>query len=452
MATTYFPLGARLSRRDWLQCSFGGVATVSFSGWLSTVARAYAPDPARKRSCILLWMSGGPAQTDTFDLKPGHANGGPYRPIATYVPGIQISEHLPQVARRMSRLAVIRSMSTREGDHGRATYHLRTGNLPMGAIDFPLLGSLAAKELGKANADLPSFVSIAPNAGFSAPAFAGGFLGPRFAPLIVGERRPAMTEESGALENSLRVPDLDLPAGVNQERGQRRNQLLADLQGEFVSSRPGLATESHRSAYQQALRLMKESAAGAFKLQDEAPALRDRYGRSFFGQACLLARRLVERGVPFVEVTLGASAQSPAGWDTHQNNFDLVKTLSQVLDPAWATLLDDLKDRGLLDSTVVAWMGEFGRTPRINPQNGRDHYPNAWSVVLGGGGIKGGQVVGRTSDDGMTVADRPVKVPDLLATVCMALGVDPEKQNMSNVGRPIRIVDKSAQPIHEVLA
>ena len=452
MANTYFPLGTFLSRRDWLRHSFGGIATVSASGWLGSLATSAAPDPTRKRSCILLWMSGGPAQTDTFDLKPGHAHGGPFKAIATQVPGIQISEHLPLLARQMSRLAVIRSMSTREGDHGRATYHLRTGNLPMGAIDFPLLGSLVAKETLRPEADLPSFVSIAPNSGFSASAFAGGFLGPAFAPLVVGERRLAMTEESGAIESSLRVPDLDLAVGVGAEQARRRSDLLQELQEDFLNRRPGLATESHRSAYQQALRLMKEAAAGAFKLQSEPPALRDRYGRSFFGQACLLARRLVERGVPFVEVTLGASAQSPAGWDTHQNNFDLVKTLSQVLDPAWATLLDDLHQRGLLDSTVVAWMGEFGRTPRINPQNGRDHYPNAWSVVLGGGGIRGGQVVGSTSPDGMSVTDRPVKVPDLLATICHAIGVDPEKQNMSNVGRPIRIVDKAAQPIHEVLA
>jgi uncharacterized protein (DUF1501 family) len=190
---------------------------------------------------------------------------------------------------------------------------------------------------------------------------------------------------------------------------------------------------------------MKESAAKAFDLTEEKAKTRDAYGRNRFGLGCLLARRLVERGVPFVEVTLG-------GWDTHDNNFAQVKNLCDTLDPAWAALLADLKDRGLLEITTVVWMGEFGRTPGINPRNGRDHYPNAWSVVLGGGGIKGGQAIGKTSNDGMKVEERPVSVPDLLATICHAIGIDPAKQNMSNVNRPIRIVDQSAKPITEALS
>jgi uncharacterized protein (DUF1501 family) len=197
---------------------------------------------------------------------------------------------------------------------------------------------------------------------------------------------------------------------------------------------------------------MRTDAAKAFNLGEEKPALRDAYGRNLFGQGCLLVRRLVERGVPFVEVTLSNATGVMAGWDTHQQNFDQVKRLCGVLDPAWATLLTDLKERGLLDTTLVVWMGEFGRTPKINPEAGRDHFPNAWSTVLGGGGIKGGQVVGKTSPDGMTVAERPVTVPDFVATVCKALGVDPRKQNMSNVGRPIRLADPAGKPIQEVLA
>jgi uncharacterized protein (DUF1501 family) len=198
-------------------------------------------------------------------------------------------------------------------------------------------------------------------------------------------------------------------------------------------------------AYERAVRLMNTSAAKAFNLEEEPAALRDAYGRNLFGQGCLLARRLVERGVPFVEVTLG-------GWDTHGDNFNQVQRLSGILDPAWGTLMEDLKEHGLLDSTLIVWMGEFGRTPQINGGRGRDHYPNAWSTVLAGGGVKGGQAIGRTSPDGMTVQDRPVSVADLLATVCEALGIDPKKQNDSNVGRPIRIVEKSAQPIREVVA
>jgi uncharacterized protein (DUF1501 family) len=196
---------------------------------------------------------------------------------------------------------------------------------------------------------------------------------------------------------------------------------------------------------------MRTAASRAFDLGEEAPKLRDAYGRTLFGQSCLLARRLVERGVPFVEVTLDQVGGGFLGWDTHINNFEGVKQLSAVLDPAWATLLADLSERGLLDSTLVLWMGEFGRTPKINANNGRDHFPAAWSAVLAGGGIQGGQVVGKTSADGTTIAERPVTVPDLITTVCKTLGIDPKKKNLSNIGRPIRIADIDAKPVTELL-
>jgi Protein of unknown function (DUF1501) len=198
---------------------------------------------------------------------------------------------------------------------------------------------------------------------------------------------------------------------------------------------------------------MRTEARAAFNLDDEPAALRDSYGRNLFGQSCLLARRLVERGVPFVEVNLGAVPNAPAGWDTHGQNFDNVRRLSEVLDPAFATLLSDLHDRGQLQDTTVVWMGEFGRTPRINQGQGRDHFPNAWSTVIAGGGVRGGQVFGRTSADGGTVdGPRAVSTRDFLATVCRALGIDHTRQNMSNAGRPIRIVEQGALPIEEVLA
>jgi uncharacterized protein (DUF1501 family) len=198
---------------------------------------------------------------------------------------------------------------------------------------------------------------------------------------------------------------------------------------------------------------MRSAAAKAFELEEEPAAVRDAYGRTAFGQGCLLARRLVERGVPFVEVTLSsAEGAMAAGWDTHQQNFDAVKRLSGVLDPAWSALMDDLRSRGLLQSTLIVWMGEFGRTPKINPQAGRDHFPGAWTTVLAGGGIKGGQVIGSSGPDGMQAKDRPVSVPDFLATVCKALGVDPMGQNDSGIGRPIRVVDPKAKAITEVLA
>jgi uncharacterized protein (DUF1501 family) len=248
-----------------------------------------------------------------------------------------------------------------------------------------------------------------------------------------------------AVDQQLTVQNLRRFGAVTGNQADARLDLMRDLEADFLAHRPGTTAASHRAAYEAAVRLMKPDTAKAFDLSGEKPALRDRYGRNLFGQGCLLARRLVERGVPFVEVTLD-------GWDTHQNNFDQVKNLCGVLDPAWSALMDDLKERGLLESTLVVWMGEFGRTPKINPQKGRDHFPDAWSAVLAGGGIKGGQAYGRTSKDGTKVEDRPVSVPTLLATVCAALGIDHEKQNLSNVGRPIRIVDKAGRPIREVLS
>jgi len=445
----------RLSRREWMKLSAAGVVGFSASGWLEAMAADTANHPQRRRSCILLWMNGGPSQMDTFDLKPGHANGGPYKEISTSVPGIKISEHLPKLARQMERIVLVRGMSTKEGDHQRASFLMRTGYLPQGPIEYPSLGALVAKELGSDRSDLPSFVSIAPYRVFNPAAYGSGFLGPTCAPLIVGETGVPMPGQPGEnnYEQTLKVQDLELPGGVTAKQSESRVSLLRGLEEHFVARHPGIAPLSHQTAYTRAVRLMRSAASKAFNLDEEPGALRDAYGRNQFGQGCLLARRLVELGVPFVEVSLnGTGNNDPAGWDTHAQNFDAVKKLSQVLDPAWATLMEDLKSRGLLDTTLIVWMGEFGRTPKINAQRGRDHFPNAWSTVLAGGGIHGGRVVGKTSPDGMSVEERKVSVPDLLATVCQSLGIDAMKMNVSNVGRPIRIVDKSAQPIQEALA
>ncbi len=435
---------AHLSRREWLKLATAGVVGYSASGWLETLAADTATNANRRRACILLWMSGGPSQTDTFDLKPGNKNGGPYKEISTRVPGIRISEHLPRLARFTDRMAIVRSMSTREGDHGQATFLMRTGYRPQGPIQYPPLGSLVARELGDDQHPLPSFVSIAPDRFVNTAAYTSGFLGPQYAPLIVGGNALFNRPAGDNVAEQLKVQDLQPPGDVTRSQADARIDLLQMLEQNFAAGHPGISTRSHAAAYDRAVRLMRSAAARAFNIDDEPPALRDAYGRSLFGQGCLLARRLVERGVPFVEVTLN-------GWDTHNQNFDMVKNLSAVLDPAWAALMDDLKQRGLLDSTLIVWMGEFGRTPQINAQQGRDHFPNAWSTVLAGGGIRGGLAIGRTSPDGMTIQDRPVPVTDFLATVCYALGIDPLKQNRSNVDRPIRIVDKSARPIKEVL-
>jgi hypothetical protein len=434
-----------LTRRDWLRLSAAGVAGCSASGWLGALAADAAKNPQRKRSCILLWMSGGPSQMETFDLKPGHANGGPFKAAETSVPGIRISEHFPQVGKLAEHLAIVRSMNSKEGDHGRATYLLRTGYVPQGPIQYPSLGALVSKELGDDRAELPNFVSVAPFRVLNQGAFGSGFLGPRHAPLIVGEGGFAIPQQGQAVDRALRVQDLTPPAEVGKGQADARIDLLKLVQADFLAAHPDAPAASHQSAYEGAVRLMRTAAAKAFDLDEEKPATRDAYGRNLFGQGCLLARRLVERQVPFVEVTLN-------GWDTHANNAQQVRTLSQTVDPAWAALMRDLKGRGLLETTLIVWMGEFGRTPKFGRPDGRDHWPNTFSAVLAGGGIKGGQVIGATSDDGASVKDRPVSVPEFLATVCRALGIDHEKQNMSNVGRPIRIVAPGTEVVQEALA
>jgi hypothetical protein len=453
-----------LSRRDWMRMLARGagalsVSSLSLSGWFPALAEEVVGNSKRHRSCILLWMPGGPSQVDTFDPKHGHKNGGEFKPIDTNVPGIQISEHLPNLAKQMNHLALIRSMQTKEGDHGRATYHLRTGYLPQGPVRYPTLGSLISHELGSETSELPNFVSVMPNRLLSPAAYGAGFLGPKFAPLVVGAeppRRPRANGDQPAMEfpygPPLEVRNIRTTTEVSQPQSDTRLDLLASMEDEFRRQRPGISADSHQSAYSQAVRMMRSQAVGAFNLDEEPAPLREAYGKNRFGQGCLLARRLVERGVSFVEVALSdAMGGMGIGWDTHQQNFEGVKALSGVLDPAWGTLMQDLQDRGLLDTTLVVWMGEFGRTAVINQQGGRDHFPNAWTTVLGGGGIRGGQVYGKTDEGGEKVADKPVTVPDLLATITTALGVDPKKENMSNVGRPIPLTDRGGTPIADLL-
>lgn len=427
----------QVSRRDWLRLSAIGTVGVSQSGWLGALAADAKDNPKRRKSVILLWMNGGPATIDLWDLKPGHANGGPFKEIEA-APGVKISEHLPNLAKRGKELAIVRSMATREGDHQRARVVSLTGYTPQGAIQFPALGSLLAHEFDDPKADLPGFVSI----GGQTSDIGGGFLGPRFAPLVVGgdRVRPGAGDASG----DLKVPDLERPAGVTTEVHAKRLDLLSGLEKDFATGKGHPVVETMKAATDRAVRLMRPEAAAAFRLEDEKPAVRESYGRGTFAQGCLLARRLVERGVAFVEVTLD-------GWDTHNNNFDRVKTLSGTLDGAFAALLADLKVRGLLDSTLVVCQGEFGRTPKINRQTGRDHWPTSWSAVLAGADIKGGQAIGKTSKDGTQVESDPTRTPDLVATVVKAIGLDPMKQNMSNVSRPIRLADPSGKPLKELL-
>jgi hypothetical protein len=416
-----------LTRRDALKLTAAGVTGLSLSGWLPVLAHEAAARGNKHKACILLWMDGGPSHLDTFDPKPGAATGGEFKPIQTSVPGITISEHFPQVARLMDDTAIIRSMSTSEGAHGRARYYMHTGYREgQGGLTHPSLGALVSAELGRPEFPLPNFVAI------GGRSYGSGFLGAQHQPLVVNEPARGVANLKSQLED---------------KQFEGRVGLLEEMEQAFFRDYQAGVGQDHRTTYQRAVTLMKSREARAFDLAQEPAGIKAAYGDNRFGQGCLMARRLVEVGVPFVEVNLG-------GWDTHQDNFDRVKALSKQVDPAMAALLKDLKERGLLETTLVVWMGEFGRTPRINqrgPKPGRDHYPRAWSLVLAGGGIKTGRVIGQTDNDGASVVGRPTSALDFLATVCQVLGVDYNKQNQAPGGRPIRIVDKGAKPIQELL-
>jgi len=429
------------SRRELLSMSLAGALGVSFSGWLPRLAAAAGASGQRHKSVILLWMNGGPSQMDTFDLKPGTPNGGTFKEIETAAPGVKISEHLPGIAKQMKDLAVIRSLSTTEGEHGLATQLMMTGYQSRSAVvRYPSLGSLMSKELGSDESDLPNFISLSPMRMVDA-----GFLGPNYSPLTVS----GASDDPNTRAN-LSLEDLAPPTGRDPKAIKDQFDILRFMQQSFGATSD--AAKAHQASYNKAMRMVETQARKAFALEEEKAELRDAYGRNRFGQGCLLARRLVERGVAFVEVAL-AGTPGTNNWDTHADNFNAVKTLSGVLDPAFASLMKDLRERGLLDSTLVVWMGEFGRTPKINPQGGRDHFPIAWSVVLGGAGIKGGQAYGKTSPDGMEVTDGKVGVADLYATIFQAVGINAaKKENISPEGRPIPLVDRKAKPIAELVS
>ncbi len=441
-----------LSRRDMLKTAALGAIGLGFRGLMPSIAQAMATSKTKKKHCILLWMTGGASQLDTFDMKPDHENGGDFSPISTNVTGLQISEHLPKLAKMGDQLAVIRSLSTKEGDHSRGTYLMRTGHRPGSPIQYPTIGSSISKELGSDELAIPHYISIAPYTVFSPKAFQPGFLGPQYSPLTVGSTVSFQQQRARQQSNDyaeLGVDDLKLPTGVSKAQMQSRLVLLGGLQKQFVQQHQTASPVSHQTVYERAAKMLGSKAAEVFDLSQESDKTRERYGKDRFGQGCLMARRLIERGVSFVDVSLGGFGGVP-GWDTHRRNFATVKTLSAELDAGWSTLMADLKQRGLLESTTIIWMGEFGRTPKINRGGGRDHYPKAWSAVLAGGGIKGGQAYGKTSKDGMEVVEGKVDVGDLLTTLCKATGINPEKQNISGIGRPINIAEGSV--IDDVIA
>jgi uncharacterized protein (DUF1501 family) len=416
-----------VSRRGFLRSFAAGAAGLGVLGWKDAVTLHAAELRKRGMACILLFMQGGPSQFETFDPKPDTKNGGPTKGISTAVSGIRIAENWDRVAATMKDIAIIRSMTNKEGEHQRATYQLHTGYVPAGGVKHPNFGSIVASEIAPADFDLPHFVSI----GNRALTIGSGFLGMQFAPFVVA--------------NAAQMPNnVELPQGVNSKRLGRRLDLLKDLEDDFAKAGGGPRVESHRALYGSAAQMVLSPRLKAFDIGQEKDTVRERFGRTPFGNGCLLARRLVEQGVTFVEVASG-------GWDTHLDNFNRVKTLSESVDPAFAALVTDLRERGMLDKTLVIWMGEFGRTPRINPNTGRDHFPRAFNVALAGGGIRGGRVIGATSTDGTTVTERPVTVADLFCTFCRALQIDARKENISTLGRPIKIVD-GGQPVKELFA
>jgi len=403
-------------RRTLLRIGTSSIFGALVARYLSPGAAlaAAAPGP-RARACILLWLNGGPSHLDTFDPKPGRATGGPFKAIAARAPGMKLSEHLPHLADRGDRIAVVRGIASREGNHQRAQYFVHTGYAPNPTVVHPSLGGWTCARLGDPSAELPAFVSI------GGPSFGAGFLGVQNGPFVV--------QKAGA-----RPADVDPPPGVDRARFDRRLAALDAMEDRFARATGDAKVDGRRQVYAKAVRLMRAPELDAFNLAGESEATRAAYGDTDFGRGCLVARRLVERGVKFVEVVLD-------GWDTHQDNFERTKKLMGTLDPAVAALVDDLAARHLFDSTLVACMGEFGRTPRINGRDGRDHWPGAWSAVLAGGGIRGGQVHGATDDDGAKPAGTPTPVPDLLATMATLLGLDPAHTETTPAGRPISVTD-----------
>jgi hypothetical protein len=418
--------GGVVSRRTFIRSVAAGAAGAAALGWKDAVTLNASELRKQGMACILLFMNGGPSQFETFDPKPGRDTGGPTKGISTAVSGVQIAEHWPKLAKQLHDVALIRSMTNKEGAHPRAVYQLKTGYLPAGGTKFPAFGSVVSKEIAPPDFDLPSFVSIGRR-----DTIGSGFLGMQYSPFSV-------------LNPNQMPSNVELPGGVNSQRFNARLNLMKDLEKDFADAGAAHQVESHQALYQGAAKLVLSPRLKAFDLSKEKDPVRDRYGRSAFGQGCLLARRLVETGVTFVEV-------ESDGWDTHNDNFNRTKNLAEPTDQGFTGLVADLKERGMLDKTLVIWMGEFGRTPRVNGQNGRDHFPRAFTVALAGGGVKGGRVIGATNADGTAITDRPVTVPDLFTTFCRVLKINPRKENHGPLDRPIKIVD-GGEPVKELFA
>jgi uncharacterized protein (DUF1501 family) len=401
--------------------------------------RAAAPKLKKdNKSLIVLWMGGGPSTIDLWDLKPGEQTGGEFKPKPTAASGIQISEILPTVASQFRNLSIVRSLVTNEGSHDRGTTLMNTGRVPNPVVQYPAIGATASSLMTPKDLALPGFIGV----GGTAQRIGPGFLGMMYAPFTV--------QNAGAPPQNIKSAANLGDAEQTTERLRRRQRLFYTVEDNFAESgfphlkapadreAAGSAAQAHEAVYKKAFDLTISPLRTVFEVNREPANVIDAYGgrANGFGMGCLLARRLVEQGVTCVEVDLG-------GWDTHGNNFGQLRTrLGPQLDKGMGALVKDLVERGMWKNTVVLWMGEFGRTPRINQNAGRDHWARCWSIVMGGGAIQGGRVFGATSKDGMDVAgDELAKVGDVFATVFKGLGLDPATKVRDNLGRPLEIAD-----------
>jgi hypothetical protein len=403
-----------MNRRHFIRHLAGASALAGSALAMGNTLRANAAELKKNnKSAILLWMSGGPSTMDIWDLKPGASTGGQFRPISTNG-DVQICEHLPLMAQNMDKCSIIRNMSTREADHTRGTYYMHTGYVPNPNIKHPSYGSVISHELAGSRPDLeiPPFVSV------GGASEGPGFLGMTWAPFSVNSNG--------------QVRDLDM--GLPPDRLAQRMEALRLMETGFINDNRGLAASEHAKVIGKTLKLMTSDQMTAFKVAQEPDDVQERYGRNNFGRGCLMARRLVESGVPFVEVNLG-------GWDNHQNIFPTLEGKLPVLDQGMSALFEDLDQRGILEDTAVIWMGEFSRTPSINGNAGRDHWARSWSAVAGGAGMNSGIAVGKTNEDGTRVDGHSYSSEDLMASICRSLGISLETTFTSQSGRPMKIAN-----------
>jgi hypothetical protein len=415
-----------ITRRGMMKAGFAGFMGLGLMDLMRVSALAGQTDASKCDSVILVWLAGGPSHIDTFDLKPGQSTAGPFKPINTTADGIQLCEHLPTLAKQMKHSCLLRSLTSKEGSHERATYEMHTGYKQLGSISHPPLGSVVVQQKGRKNEDIPAYVHIG-----SGAAFGAGFLGSNYAPYYIRNVNDANR-------------NIFFPKDVTDERFKRRIDILKAVDAEFSQQGRGPEVKEYGTYYRDAVRMMYSKSIDAFDLKQENESTIRAYGDNPLGRGALMARRLVETGVRFVELTMG-------GWDTHNDAFTRLESNMNQLDPALGNLIDDLNARGLLKRTMVICTGEFGRTPKINTRDGRDHFPRCWSAFMAGGGLKSGYVHGATDATGSEVKDGPVFVGQLHATMFEALGVDYTKENVTPEGRPIRLVDKGT-PVKDMLA